>query len=86
MDSRVTKEFRDKAHRLLDESLDKLNTPKNRMKEHWSSNSIEELRDLEIAELWELNHAINHDPTKIKGELKDLINIALMIWDNLDID
>ena len=94
-EGRLTKSNIVKFHGILDDCINKLNTEKNRNKPHWSEHSIKELRDMLLVESYELNHIVNkykeHPLDEalrkdIKEELKDIINISLMLWDNLRTD
>lgn len=44
--NRITPEERERFHKILDDSIDKMNSPKNTGKDHWSELSREELRKM----------------------------------------
>lgn len=84
-DHRITEAERIRFHKILDDSMDKLNSPKNREKTHWKHCSIIYLRKRGKEEKQELKEALeyNHVDTEILSECYDNINFALMIADNL---
>ena len=89
--SRITEEERKKFHDILDTCLDKLETPKNAMKPHWSKETVQHHRDEIMVESHELNSAVNktglnnEDKIKsIKSECKDLVNRSMFIIWNLE--
>lgn len=86
---RVTPEERARFHKILDESIDKMNSPKNAKKNHWSYLRIKTLQKMVNVENSELDLAlesvINYYKEKriIESENFDLINLNIMIIDNL---
>lgn len=81
--ARITDEERARFHKYLDAAIDKLNSPKNCQKPHWSTQSTKSLLVHFNEETKELNEAIDYeDPYEIIDESNDVINIALMIIDN----
>jgi hypothetical protein len=81
---RITDDERTRLHSLLDECIDKLNTPKNAVKQHWSTQSLNNLFDHLKKEVSELEIEIFCETAgSIKDECKDVVNIALMIFDNV---
>ena len=82
--SRITAEERKRFHNYLDEAIDKLNSPKNIKKEHWSNLSTHTLFDLFKNENYELDDAIDFESNEnIIDECYDNINFPLFIIDNL---
>jgi NTP pyrophosphatase (non-canonical NTP hydrolase) len=80
---RITVEERIRFHARLDECIDKLNTDKNLAKPHWSIQFNEQLFDHLMREVIELHEGlVLGDKSNIKEECKDVVNIALMIFDN----
>ena len=82
---RITEAERIRFHKIVDDSIDKLNSPKNKGKTHWKHHSIFYLRKRGREEKQELKEALeyNHVDTEILSECYDNINFALMISDNL---
>jgi len=80
--SRVTDEERNRFHKILDDSIDKMDSPKNVEKCHWSSIFNFELQKMIAIESAELDLAVlsNGD---IETENFDLINLNIMMVDNL---
>ena len=83
--ARLTDKERIKLSEYVYECLDKLETPKNAMKPHWKTESnIVHMAEI-MVEVHELQSAmIRKDEKKIKSELKDIINTALFMYDNLN--
>ena len=80
---RVTEEERKRFHEFVDLSIDKMNLPKNEKKAHWACLGNGELADLLVTEVFELRHAVFYPfHGDVKDECKDVINFALMIFDN----
>ena len=86
MSKRITDEeiFRFSLYCSL--SVAKLETPKNRNKDHWSTESLVYLNRRLEEEKTEFREAFMSGKSKADmiDELKDIINISLMIWDNLE--
>lgn len=82
---RITKKERDRFHKYIDKSIDKLNSKKNSNKMHWSTQSIKHLQKLVNIENAELSCAVEmtYFNCDIETECYDLINLNLMIIDNL---
>ena len=84
--SRITEAERKRFHNYLDESIDKLNSPKNVNKEHWSGHGIEYLCQRQHDEYIELEKSIYLDPVtqkNIESECYDNMNFPLFIIDNV---
>jgi NTP pyrophosphatase (non-canonical NTP hydrolase) len=82
--ARITDDERARFHALLDECIDKLNTPKNAAKQHWSTQFYDQLFEHLVKETIELHTEILFmDRHNIEDECKDVVNIALMIFDNV---
>ena len=83
--SRITEEERKRFHKILDDSIDKLNSSKNSKKIHWKHFSIFYLRKRGRQERQELKEALeeNISDIMILSECYDNINFALMIADNI---
>ena len=83
--ARITDEERKRFHKILDDSIDKLNSPKNSKKIHWKHFSIFYLRKRGREEKQELKEAFEKkmSNSEILSECYDNINFALMIADNL---
>jgi phosphoribosyl-ATP pyrophosphohydrolase len=82
---RITHEERDRLMTFSYRAIDKLNTPKNQAKGHWSASGIDYLFSRLLEESQELKGAIKTGrPDAIINECKDVINFALMIWDNTE--
>jgi len=81
-ETRITEIERKELHELLDISLEKLNTPKNIKKVHWSKLSILQLQKMLMVESFELDLAVCNN-YGIESECDDIINIALFIKHNL---
>lgn len=64
----------------------KLETPKNKNKDHWATESLIYLNKRLTEETAEFREALMKSKSKSDriDELKDIINIALMLWDNLE--
>lgn len=82
---RITNKERTRFHKILDESIDKMNSPKNANKIHWKNLDISFLQkhiNVENAELELAVHCVllNRD---IESENFDLINLNLMMIDNI---
>ena len=80
--NRVTPEERKRFHKILDDSIDKMNNPKNSGKEHWSTISEPKLQKLINIENAELEYAVSFSE-EIESENFDLINLNMMMVDNL---
>lgn len=86
---RVTEEERARFHKIVDDSIDKMNSPKNSVKIHWSKHNIKHLQKMQMVESHELDLSVyesfNEEYTisPIESECYDCINIPLMIIDNL---
>lgn len=83
--ARITDEERARFHKYLDCSIDKMNSPKNCQKPHWSTQFVEDLFDHLEKEVRELGFEVKmySNDEKIIDESDDVINIAMMIIDNL---
>jgi len=82
--ARVTDKEKEEFHTLLKLSLSKLESPKNKDKEHWSELDLYKLRDMLLIEMQELNYAVNHgDGLDANSEIDDIINIACFFKHNL---
>jgi len=83
--NRITEAERKRFHKIVDDSIDKMNSPKNRGKTHWKHCSVTFLRKRGREEKQELKEALeyNHVDTEILSECYDNINFAMMIADNL---
>ena len=83
--ARITDAERKRFHIILDDSIDKMNSPKNSKKTHWKHFSIYFLRKRGREEKQELKEALEQDfsNSEILSECYDNINFALMIADNL---
>lgn len=82
---RITPEERARFHKIVDDSIDKMNSPKNRDKEHWKDYPdyiLQQMINVENAEL-ELAIIADLGLDSIKSENYDLINLNLMMIDNL---
>ena len=86
---RVTPEERERFHKILDDSIDKMNSPKNAEKDHWSKIHLEKLQKMISVEDKELElacycilrgEAFTQD---VESENFDLINLNIMMVDNL---
>lgn len=81
---RLTDEERLEFYCLLDEALEKLDSPKNSKKVHWSKMSISVLQKLLKVECAELDVAVNHlGVDDINTECDDIINFAMFIKHNI---
>ena len=80
--SRITEAERKRFHKILDDSIDKMNSSKNAGKTHWEKISSFILQKMIAVESNELDLAIvaNLD---IETENFDLINLNMMMVDNL---
>jgi hypothetical protein len=67
-------------------SVKKLESPKNKNKDHWSTQSLVYLSKRLREEENEFREAFmrGHCKSDMIDELKDIINFALMLWDNLE--
>jgi len=84
--SRITEAERKRFHKILDDSIDKLNSSKNIDKEHWSNLPIPILQKSINVENAELELVVNCHPDKetdIIDEGYDIINYSLFLIDNL---
>ena len=83
--AQITDNERKRFHKIVDDSIDKLNSPKNSKKIHWKHFSIFYLRKRSKEEKQELKEALEENLTdmEILSECYDNINFALMIADNL---
>jgi len=83
--NRITEAERKRFHKILDDSIDKLDSPKNSEKTHWSEIGIHELTAFQNGECIELIGAVTlQKPQKnIESECFDNINFPLFIIDNL---
>lgn len=82
--ARVTEKEKEEFHTLLDISIIKLDSDKNKDKPHWIDLDLHELKDMLLIEVQELNYAVNHGVGKdINTELDDIINIAMFAKHNL---
>lgn len=83
--NRITEAERIRFHKILDDSIDKLNSPKNTGKRHWSEIEIYELAALQNNECRELIGAVitQKGQNDIESECFDNINFPLFIIDNL---
>ena len=81
---RITKEERSRFHKIVDDSINKMNSPKNADKEHWSLLSTNKLERMINVESSELSLAISDFNTdSVETECFDIINCSLFIADNL---
>ena len=84
--SRVTEAERIRFHKILDDSIDKLNSPKNVAKGHWKWISISVLQKMINVENAELDLALSsfsRSPSELETENYDLINLNMMMVDNI---
>ena len=90
--NRITEAERIRFHSILDDSIDKLNSPKNIDKEHWKYQDITDLCLRQKQECDELEMAVfnyfqifngKSVQENIESECYDNINFPLMIIDNL---
>jgi NTP pyrophosphatase (non-canonical NTP hydrolase) len=67
-------------------ALEKLESPKNKNKEHWFDQSLVYLNRRLEEEKTEFREAFMEGKSKedMIDELKDIINLSLMIWDKLE--
>lgn len=83
--ARISRKTRKRLHRLLDDSIDKCNRPKNIVKPHWFEQSFAKLYthlECERHELYyELFEVFNFEAAE--DEAYDNINLAIMILDKL---
>ena len=71
-------------HTLLDYSLEKLESNKNKVKPHWRNLSSNELIAMMLVEIHELKLAeIGGNNRDRNSEIDDIINLAIMYKDNL---
>lgn len=83
---RITPAERERFHKILDDSIDKMDNPKNAGKEHWSLLDIEHLTLRQNDECNELKAEVFGnipEPEKIESECYDNINFPMFIIDNL---
>jgi len=81
---RITAAERKRFHTILDASIDKLNSPKNCKKFHWSKADNNSLMDHLCKENNELLYALNYETDEEAiMEGYDNINLPMMIIDNL---
>ena len=82
---RITNEERVRFHKILDDSIDKMNSPKNSGKIHWSKVHNRDIQKMINIENAELDYACfsNARPEEIESENFDLINLNMMMADNL---
>ena len=83
---RVTEAERKRFHKIVDDSIDKLESPKNVDKEHWSKLSIPKLQKYINVENAELECAVFdhcHFRPIIECEGFDIINYSLFLIDNI---
>jgi len=95
MKERITAEERLRFHKILDDSIDKMNSAKNAGKEHWSNIDTFTIQKMVNVENAELDLAVSNHCTKdytvigqvyeegVISENFDLINLNLMMVDNL---
>ena len=84
--SRITDEERKRFHKIIDDSIDKLNNDKNINKEHWSKMSIPRIQKHINVENAELDCAMLGFPyyqEHIQDEGFDIINYTLFLIDNI---
>lgn len=86
--ARITETERTRFHKIVDDSIDKLNSSKNEQKIHWSFLSTKQLKGLINVEIAELNYAVDFlgEQTAywdVLSEDYDVINYALFMADNL---
>lgn len=84
--NRITDAERKRFHKILDDSIDKLNSPKNENKIHWSKLSIPKLQKYINIENAELECAVfdhSHFRPIIECEGFDIINYTLFMIDNI---
>lgn len=80
---KITDEERARFHKYLDASIDKMNSPKNCKKPHWSDQSVSDLLYHLENEVCELFTAVRLGrPEHQIYESNDVINLAMMIIDN----
>ena len=80
---RLKLEERERFHNYLDLCLDKLESEKNKGKPHWRKFDKHLLCDLLKIEMQELEFSIKWSCTDdIEDELKDVINLAMFLYDN----
>lgn len=82
---RITEAERKRFHEILDNAIDKMNSPKNSRKIHWKHYSISYLRKRGREEKHELKEALEQNliNEEILSECYDNINFGLIIADNL---
>jgi len=81
--ARVTENDRALFHTILDNAIDKMESPKNIEKAHWRCMKNRELVEMLIVEAFELRHAVYFLTDKdIENECKDVLNFGSMIADN----
>lgn len=84
--NRITEAERKRFHKILDDSIDKLDSPKNADKTHWKYCDITYLTLRQNDECNELKKAVFSDISikeNIESECFDNINFPLFIIDNL---
>ena len=81
---RVSLQEKERLSDIAGEAIEKLNSPKNSVKSHWSSHDLFYLQKRLQDEQWELDDAISRmKVSEITDECYDNINFCLMIIDNL---
>ena len=84
--ARITDDERKRFHKILDDSIDKLNTPKNANKGHWKDITIPKLQKCINVENAELDCSMVGFPyylNKVEDEGYDIINYTLFLIDNI---
>ncbi len=84
--ARITDEERKRFHKIIDDSIDKLDNPKNVNKGHWSHVGIPKLQKCINVENAELDCAMVEFPyylEKLEDEGFDIINYTLFLIDNI---
>ena len=81
--SRITAAERKRFHKILDDSIDKMESSKNAGKVHWSLLSRWDLQKMINVENAELELAVYCTGEDVETENKDLINLNIMMVDNL---
>ena len=85
MRDKLTNEQKSQFYLHLDNSLEKLDSSKNRLKPHWRNHTIVLLSKMIDIENKELSMAVyKGEKNGIKTECYDLINLCLMILDNIE--
>ena len=84
--ARITDKERKRFHKIVDDSIDKLNSEKNLYKTHWSKIGIPKLQAYINIENAELVCAMVDYPlyfNNVENEVKDIINYSLFLIDNI---